>query len=605
MLKIQTGFHPALRAGEEDMVSKDLLGVSPDIKKFASQKRNMLAYMQQVKDNEDFTLEPQMISPFGEDFDDNASAAGLTNYSYHRGITKISHLLEGVSQNERRTLLRTREVDDNIPDYLKMEVAKFKKLSPQEVADAYKQIKKATKTVFSGTVDPLVNLLDYGRVKSKLSRNALCNQNEIDIIEELVRLRKSLDARALMMGMWDTIDTVGSTPDSREGASACLMGDKIFVFGGFSRLLFKDIRYIDTSDFRWKMIDPVQSSADPPGRYNHSMCQFASRYLIIFGGAGHYMKSMGVRQCMNDLFILDTQKSKWTMVEQEKYTPGIRMNHVAASLGSLMLVQGGYNSETKKTYRDIHLFDIQTQQWIRTIVAKEGDYQRNQTLSQIDYDIPQNTNSSSICEIPARHMHTMQVVRGWEDGAHPKTRIDWVKPSGKRVGFYMFGGKNHLGNMVNELWFIKPLLDQNQKLLSKTKFDYVSHRPALFVTIEQVTEFSGRPPCPRIHAASCMIKNLFDDPLLVIYGGRNDAIFAGTRNVALNDVCLFNTVSSEWMSLAMYGIQPCSRWSHVIVPNRECNPTGFLVLGGVNLNNYCRSKLYSFHMLSFGKTPNR
>ena len=360
MLKIQTGFHPALRAGEASVVSKDLMGVSPDIKKFASQKRSMLAYMQQVKDNEEFTLEPQLISPFGEDYDDNASAAGLTNYSYHRGITKISHLLEGVSQNERRTLLRTREVDDNIPDYLKMDVAKFRKLSPQEVADAYKQIKKATKTVFSGTVDPLVNILDYSRVKSKLSRNALCNQNEMDIIEELVKLRKSLDNRALMVGMWDNIDTVGSTPDSREGASACLMGNKIFVFGGFSRLLFKDIRYIDTSDYRWKMIVPTPSTADPPGRYNHSMCQFASRYLIIFGGAGHYMKSMGVRQCMNDLFILDTELTKWTKIQHEQYTPGIRMNHVAASLGSLMLVQGGYNSETKKTYRDIHLFDIQT-----------------------------------------------------------------------------------------------------------------------------------------------------------------------------------------------------------------------------------------------------
>ena len=102
-----------------------------------------------------------------------------------------------------------------------------------------------------------------------------------------------------------------------------------------------------------------------------------------------------------------------------------------------------------------------------------------------------------------------------------------------------------------------------------------------------------------------MIKNLFDDPLLVIYGGRNDAIFAGTRNVALNDVCMFNTVTREWTSLAMYGIQPCSRWSHVIVPNRECNPNGFLVLGGVNLNNYCRSKLYSFQVLSFGQFPQR
>ena len=89
--------------------------------------------------------------------------------------------------------------------------------------------------------------------------------------------------------------------------------------------------------------------------------------------------------------------------------------------------------------------------------------------------------------------------------------------------------------------------------------------------------------------------------LLVIYGGRNDQIFARTQNVALNDICLYNVNRQEWQALAMYGDVPCSRWSHCFTMNRgegAGNRDGFLVFGGVNLRNYCRSKVYQFQILN-------
>jgi hypothetical protein len=39
----------------------------------------------------------------------------------------------------------------------------------------------------------------------------------------------------------------------------------------------------------------------------------------------------------------------------------------------------------------------------------------------------------------------------------------------------------------------------------------------------------------------------------VIYGGRNDAIFAQTNNVALNDICIFNINKKVWEALAIFG----------------------------------------------------
>ena len=56
----------------------------------------------------------------------------------------------------------------------------------------------------------------------------------------------------------------------------------------------------------------------------------------------------------------------------------------------------------------------------------------------------------------------------------------------------------------------------------------------------------------------------------------------------------------------MYGDVPCSRWSHCFTLNRgEGNGSvdGFLVFGGVNLRNYCRSKIYQFQILNKWYVP--
>lgn len=122
--------------------------------------------------------------------DDGVSNAGSQFSGLRRGFTRISRLLDEANTNERRTLLRTREVDDNIIDFLKMDLAKFRRLRPNEAAQAYKQLRKAIKPVFSGDVDPLVNMLDYTKVKAKLSKGSMISQAEMEIIEELTELRR-------------------------------------------------------------------------------------------------------------------------------------------------------------------------------------------------------------------------------------------------------------------------------------------------------------------------------------------------------------------------------------------------------------------------------
>jgi hypothetical protein len=62
---------------------------------------------------------------------------------------------------------------------------------------------------------------------------------------------------------------------------------------------------------------------------------------------------------------------------------------------------------------------------------------------------------------------------------------------------------------------------------------------------------------------------------------------------------LFSIEDREWSQLALYGLHPCSRWAHVIVPSRSIQPNGFILFGGVNLTSYCKVKAFKFTIANF------
>ena len=92
-------------------------------------------------------------------------------------------------------------------------------------------------------------------------------------------------------------------------------------------------------------------------------------------------------------------------------------------------------------------------------------------------------------------------------------------------------------------------------------------------------EPEGRPPAPRaLHTASFLSSRY-----LAIYGGKNERIYTQIRNIALNDVCLYDVEKNCWEALAMFGNVPSSRWGHAM-----CSHEGrLIVLGGINLKSYC------------------
>lgn len=97
----------------------------------------------------------------------------------------------------------------------------------------------------------------------------------------------------------------------------------------------------------------------------------------------------------------------------------------------------------------------------------------------------------------------------------------------------------------------------------------------------------GRGPIARAQHSATFFKNQ-----LVIFGGRNDAVFPSIKNVALNDLHIYDVAHNRWSALALYGDILGSRWGHRLVANQN----KIMLFGGMNLTSYCESVLYDIHI---------
>ena len=97
-----------------------------------------------------------------------------------------------------------KEVSDTQEDYFNMDLSSFRKLDVKKCSEAYSQLRKVTKVIFSGSINPMINQLDYNKVKDKLKKQKFINEKEMNVIESVLRNRKLLEQRKMTMGVWES-----------------------------------------------------------------------------------------------------------------------------------------------------------------------------------------------------------------------------------------------------------------------------------------------------------------------------------------------------------------------------------------------------------------
>lgn len=149
-----------------------------------------------------FSLKPLVVEPF-------EGKGGIIADSFEQSATASVAYLHNKKQ---KTVLQTKEVEDNEIDYLKIDSEDFSKLSVKEASLIYTKLLKYIKVIFTGSADPQINRIDYKKVVEQQNNTfhnhhhtttSLHNGYEEGLIEQLKICREQIENKKMLYGLWD------------------------------------------------------------------------------------------------------------------------------------------------------------------------------------------------------------------------------------------------------------------------------------------------------------------------------------------------------------------------------------------------------------------
>ncbi|TDH68682.1 hypothetical protein CCR75_004748 [Bremia lactucae] len=188
----------------------------------------------------------------------------------------------------------------------------------------------------------------------------------------------------LMRHDWVHIETPnGISPDGRASHAWCSSTDnsKLYLFGGsgphwgqsnMGKLLQFNIR-----DKEWTIVE-AEGTNPPPG-YGQSLCAIDNKLYLFGGTSGHVY--------VNDLYVFDELTKIWKKEETRGNCPSPRYKHQVAVIGNRMFVVGGGLYDPPKGFIDTYYLDVDTLEWQR--IECGGDIPKSRiahTISQFSSD---------------------------------------------------------------------------------------------------------------------------------------------------------------------------------------------------------------------------
>lgn len=76
-----------------------------------------------------------------------------------------------------------------------MDINNFSKMKVDDFEIAYNVLIKAMRIIFSGSIDPLINKIDYKKINQNHSSNRELNNVEHELMEELKECKHNLEKK--------------------------------------------------------------------------------------------------------------------------------------------------------------------------------------------------------------------------------------------------------------------------------------------------------------------------------------------------------------------------------------------------------------------------
>lgn len=174
---------------------------------------------------------------------------------------------------------------------------------------------------------------------------------------------------------WEHASFSGSPMSPRHGHTATLVGNRIYVFGGYTEsgmaentvLALKVVPDEATGKYKWETVH-VEGNK-PPSRQGHVAGLLASRYLAIFGG---YQGEGG--QSLTDVHVLDVSPPEedgagfsWSVPivrgGDNKPSPREDMAGTVLPGRTELAIMGGCTYPSGSCYNDVHVLAVEGGEW--------------------------------------------------------------------------------------------------------------------------------------------------------------------------------------------------------------------------------------------------
>ncbi|KAG7306015.1 hypothetical protein JYU34_008586 [Plutella xylostella] len=164
---------------------------------------------------------------------------------------------------------------------------------------------------------------------------------------------------------WNIPDVTGMVPYAKDGHSACVIKNKMYIFGGFEYLsdqYSQEVHCLDLDTMVWTL---VSAKGTPPSHRDfHSAVALGER-MYVFGGRGDLNSPYDSHEELYcpQVHYLDTVKEEWVALTPRGTWPEGRRSHSAWVRDGYMYIFGGFNGNSKNHFNDLYRYSAKDNSW--------------------------------------------------------------------------------------------------------------------------------------------------------------------------------------------------------------------------------------------------
>ncbi|XP_052767382.1 kelch domain-containing protein 3-like [Mya arenaria] len=173
---------------------------------------------------------------------------------------------------------------------------------------------------------------------------------------------------------WSRVEVNGDIPGARDGHSACIINDKMYIFGGYEEQIDRFSDDIYSFEFATSTWTHIRTKGRPARWRDFHTAVGVGDVMYVFGGRSDQGGDMftNMELYCNTMHTFDTVAYKWHQPFTHGIIPMGRRSHSVFSHENCVYIFGGYNGNHDLHFKDLFKYDTISKRWSLVEVRGEG-----------------------------------------------------------------------------------------------------------------------------------------------------------------------------------------------------------------------------------------